>query len=56
MATWMFGFAVFRYQGGYDQASNNLAHVIFIGGLCALVLLMLFMLLRLRETKRTHGR
>jgi hypothetical protein len=56
MAVWMAGFAVFRYQGVYDQATDNLLRVIFVGGLCALILLMLLMLLRLRETKRTHGR
>ena len=56
MATWMAGFAVFRYQDVYDQATSNLVRVIFVGGLSALVLLMLFMLLRLRETQRTHGR
>ncbi|WP_458071689.1 hypothetical protein [Rhodanobacter sp. BL-MT-08] len=56
MTVWMAGFGVYRYEGFYDLATDNLAHVIFIGGLCALVLLMLLMLLRLRENQRTHGR
>lgn len=56
MATWMAGFAVYRYQGVYDQATDNLAKVVFVGGLSALVLVILFMLLRLRDAKRTHGR
>ena len=56
MATWMAGYAVFRYQGVYDQAINNLANVIFVGGISLLVIVMLFMLLRLRETKPKHGR
>jgi len=56
VATWMTGFAVFRHQCLHDQSTNNLARVIFVGGLNALVLQMLFMLPRRRETRRTHGR
>jgi len=56
MAIWIAGYAVFRYQGVYAQATNNLARVIFVGGISVLVIVMIFVLLRLRETKPKHGR
>lgn len=53
MVASMAGCAVFGYVGVHGRATDNLTRVIFVGGMCARVFVML---LRLRDTKRTHGR
>ena len=51
MAAWIAGFAAFHYQGVYDQATNHLARLIFIGGISVLGLVMILVQLRLRNNR-----
>lgn len=56
MAALIAGTAVYRYRHPGDTAGNNLATVILVGGISLLGIAMIFMLLRLQDKKRKHGR
>lgn len=56
MAALIAGHGVFYYLHVGDAATWNLVNAIFIGGICLLVLMMIFRLLRLQGQNRKHGR
>jgi uncharacterized membrane protein len=56
MATLIAGHGVFRYLHAGDAATNRLVTVVFVAGLCLLVIVMIFGLLRLQDKHPKHGR
>ena len=50
------GHAVFLYKHLGDAATNRLVGVVMVGGIGALLLLMILLLLRLQAKTRKHGR
>lgn len=56
MAALLGGHAVFLYRHIRDAATHRLAGVVMVGGISALLLLMILLLLRLHVRYRKHGR
>jgi ABC-type multidrug transport system permease subunit len=56
MAALIAGHSVLRYFDFGNTAIHNLVNIIFIGGICLLVIVMIFGLLQLQGKNRKHGR